>query len=92
MGTVVFPDAELKIFLTASAEVRAKRRHKQLIEKGIEATIAGLLADIIERDKRDTSRKVAPLAAATDAVTIDSSNLSIEEVVTKVLDFAQNRL
>ena len=92
MGTVVFPDAELKIFLTASAEVRAKRRHKQLIEKGIEANIAGLLADIVERDNRDTNRKVAPLAAADDAITIDSSALSINEVVTKVLDFAGNRL
>lgn len=92
MGTVVFPDAELKIYLTASAEVRAERRHKQLIEKGIEANIAGLLADIVERDNRDTNRKIAPLVAAEDAVTIDSSGLSIDEVVTKVLDFAGNRL
>ena len=63
-----------------------------MIEKGIEATIAGLLADIIERDNRDTNRKIAPLVAADDAVTIDSSGLSIEEVVTKVLDSAENRL
>lgn len=92
MGTVVFPDADLKIYLTASAEVRAERRHKQLIEKGIEANIAGLLADIVERDNRDSNRKIAPLVAAEDAITIDSSGLSIEEVVTKVLDFAGNRL
>ncbi len=92
MGTVVFPDATLKIYLTASAEIRAKRRHKQLIEKGMEANIAGLLADINERDDRDYNRAVAPLVAADDAISIDSSALTINEVVTKVLDFAGNRL
>ncbi len=92
MGTVVFPDATLKIYLTASAEVRAKRRHKQLIEKGMEANIAGLLADINERDDRDHNRAIAPLVAADDAISIDSSDLTIKEVVTKVLDFAGNRL
>ncbi len=92
MGTVVFPDAPLKIYLTASAEIRAQRRHKQLIEKGIEANIVGLLADINERDDRDYNREIAPLVAAADAITIDSSTQTIEEVVTKVLDFAGNRL
>ncbi|MEM7257113.1 MAG: (d)CMP kinase [Pseudomonadota bacterium] len=92
MGTVVFPDAQLKIFLTASAEIRAHRRHKQLIEKGMPAKIGSLLADIQKRDDRDFNRKVAPLKAADDAVTIDSSDLNIEQVVTKVLDLAENRL
>jgi len=92
MGTVVFPDASLKIFLTASAEIRADRRYKQLIDKGMAAKIGSLLADIQKRDDRDYNRKVAPLKAAEDAVIIDSSRLSIGEVVTKVLDLAENRL
>ncbi len=92
MGTVVFPDACLKIFLTASAEIRARRRYKQLIEKGIEANIEQLLADIIDRDKRDLERATAPLKAAPDAVPIDSSGLAIDQVVVKVLDFARQRL
>ncbi len=92
MGTVIFPDAVLKIYLTASAKIRAERRHKQLIDKGIEANIAGLLADIIERDNRDHNREIAPLKPAEDSVSIDSTELSIDEVVTKVLDFAGNRI
>lgn len=92
MGTVIFPDAVLKIYLTASAQIRAERRHKQLIDKGMEANIAGLLADIIERDNRDHNREIAPLVPAADSISIDSTQLSIEEVVTKVLDFAENRL
>jgi cytidylate kinase len=92
MGTVVFPDAELKVFLTASAEIRAERRYKQLIEKGLPARLGSLLADIQKRDERDCNREVAPLKAADDAITIDSSDLSIEQVVTKVLDLAKNRL
>lgn len=92
MGTVIFPDAVLKIYLTASAQIRAERRHKQLINKGMEANIAGLLADIIERDDRDHNRAIAPLVPAEDSISIDSTQLSIEEVVTKVLDFAENRL
>jgi len=92
MGTVVFPDATLKVFLTASAQIRAERRYKQLIDKGMQANIEGLLADIIERDSRDRNRSVAPLVPAEDAVSIDSSHRTIEEVVTKVLDFAGNRL
>ena len=92
MGTVVFPDAELKIFLTASAEIRAKRRYKQLIEKGMSANIGSLLADIQKRDDRDYNRPIAPLKAAEDAVCVDSSQLDIDQVVTKVLDLADNRL
>lgn len=92
MGTVVFPEAELKVFLTASAEIRAKRRYKQLIEKGMSAKIESLLADIRKRDDRDYNRPVAPLKAAEDAVCVDSSQLSIDQVVTKVLDLAENRL
>jgi cytidylate kinase len=92
MGTVVFPDAELKIFLTASAEIRAERRYKQLIEKGMSAKIESLLADIHKRDDRDYNRPVAPLKAAEDAICVDSSQLSIDQVVTKVLDLAENRL
>jgi len=92
MGTVVFANANLKIFLTASAEIRAERRYKQLIEKGMSANIEGLLEDIRERDRRDTERAVAALKPAPDAVNIDSSALTIEQVVTKVLDLSKNRL
>lgn len=92
MGTVVFPQAILKIFLTASAEIRADRRYKQLIEKGMSANIGSLLADIQERDDRDYNRKVAPLKPANDAINIDSSSESVAQVVTKVLDLARIRL
>ena len=81
MGTVVFPDACLKVFVTASAEVRARRRYKQLIEKGISSTLDGLLLDIRERDARDASRPVAPLAPAADAVILDTTGMSIEDAV-----------
>jgi cytidylate kinase len=81
MGTVVFPDACLKVFLTASAEERARRRYKQLIEKGISSTLDGLLLDIRERDARDASRPVAPLAPAADAVILDTTGMSIEDAV-----------
>lgn len=84
MGTVVFPAAELKIYLTASAEERAKRRHKQLIDKGISVNLARLLEDITERDERDMNREVAPLKPAEDAVVIDTTTLSIDEVVVMV--------
>ena len=86
MGTVVFPAAELKIYLTASAEERAKRRHKQLIDKGISVSLSRLLGDIVERDKRDMTREVAPLQPADDAVLVDTTTLSIDEVVTLVSD------
>jgi cytidylate kinase len=85
MGTVVFPDARLKVFVTASAEERARRRHKQLIAKGISVTLDGLLRDIRERDARDTGRAVAPLAAASDAVLLDTTNLTIDQAVARVL-------
>jgi 3-phosphoshikimate 1-carboxyvinyltransferase len=85
MGTVVFPDAALKVFLTASAEQRAERRHKQLISKGIPANIDDLRADLEARDLRDRSRAVAPLKPAEDALLLDNSHLSIEASVQQVL-------
>jgi len=85
MGTVVFPDAALKVFLTASAEERARRRYKQLIEKGISATIEGLLRDIRARDVRDATRAAAPLRAAADAVMLDTTDLSIAAATDAVL-------
>jgi cytidylate kinase len=91
MGTIVFPDATLKVFLTASLEVRARRRHKQLIDKGIHASLAPLSRDLAERDARDAARPVAPLKAAPDAVQLDSSGLSIEEVVDRVLGWYRER-
>jgi cytidylate kinase len=86
MGTVVFPDAEIKVFLTASAAERAQRRYKQLIEKGIDANLALLTSEIEERDRRDMERKTAPLSMASDALYIDSSNMTIEEVIEEVLN------
>ena len=85
MGTTVFPDASLKIFLTASVKERANRRYKQLITKGIDATLPDLLQDLKERDKRDTKRTVSPLKPAEDAVTLDSTDLTIDEVVNQIL-------
>lgn len=85
MGTVVFPDAPLKVFLTASAEERARRRHKQLKDKGIGANLRGLLKDIEARDEQDMQRSASPLAPADDAIVIDSTGLSIEEVTEQVL-------
>ena len=91
MGTVVFPQATLKVFLTADAEQRALRRHKQLISKGIQATIADLRADLEARDARDRSRSVAPLKPAEDALSLDNSALSIDESVDRVLGWWQQR-
>ncbi len=85
MGTIVFPDAGLKIFLTASPEVRAQRRYKQLIEKGIAANLGALSRDLAERDARDASRAVAPLVPAPDSQVLDSSGLSVEAVADQVL-------
>jgi CMP/dCMP kinase len=90
MGTVVFPDAALKIFLTASAGIRAQRRYKQLIEKGIAANLAALSRDLAERDKRDATRAVAPLVPAHDSQVLDSSALSVEEVADQVLKLWRN--
>jgi CMP/dCMP kinase len=81
MGTAVFADAQLKMFLTASVEQRAQRRHKQLIEQGVDANLARLSAQIAERDRRDTERSSAPLKPATDAVMVDTSELTIAQVV-----------
>lgn len=89
MGTVVFPDAALKIYLTASARHRAERRHKQLISKGISATISGIQQDLEARDARDMSRQTAPLKPADDARPLDNSELSIEESAAQVLDWWQ---
>ncbi|MEZ5491687.1 MAG: (d)CMP kinase [Gammaproteobacteria bacterium] len=86
MGTVVFPDASLKIFLTASVEERAKRRYNQLIGKGIGAILPDLLRELQERDARDSLRAVSPLQPAEDAHILDTTSLSIDEVVEKVMD------
>lgn len=85
MGTVIFPDAGTKVFLTASAEERAARRHKQLKDKGVSVTLAGLLGEILARDARDANRSVAPLRPAKDAVHIDTTGLGIDVVVARVL-------
>lgn len=85
MGTVVFPEARLKVFLTASVEERARRRYKQLIAKGISSTMDGLLRDIRERDARDQGRAAAPLAPAADAVLLDTTDLSIDAAIERVL-------
>ncbi|SAL38973.1 cytidylate kinase [Caballeronia choica] len=85
MGTVIFPDATLKVFLTASAEARAARRHKQLIQKGFSANMEDLLRDLRERDTRDSSRTVAPLKPAADAKTLDTSALSIDQAVEQII-------
>ena len=87
MGTHVFPDARLKVFLTASPEERARRRHKQLNDKGIDVSLAALSRDIEHRDRRDSERSVAPLRPAEDARLLDSSGKSIESVVNTVLDW-----
>jgi len=85
MGSVVFPDAALKIFLTADAETRAQRRYKQLMEKGIDANISTLLQDIRDRDARDINRSVAPLQQGADAILLDTTSLNIVQAVDEVL-------
>lgn len=85
MGTVVFPDAKLKVFLTASVEARAQRRYEQLIGKGFSVKLDQILHDLKERDRRDAGRAIAPLKPATDAFWLDSANLSIDETVDRVL-------
>ena len=91
MGTVVFPDAALKVFLTASAAARAQRRYKQLIDKGNSANLATLSRDLGERDKRDAAREVAPLKPAADAASLDSSDLTVDQVVDRVLELYRER-
>ncbi len=85
MGTVIFPDARFKVFLTASAEERAKRRYKQLKDKGLNVTLAALLREIQARDERDAARTVAPLRPAADALTIDTTGIAVASVVAAVL-------
>ena len=91
MGTVVFPDADLKIFLTATPEERARRRHKQLKDKGSDVSLPALSREIAERDSRDQTRQVAPLRPAPDACVIDSTGLTIAEVVDRVLEIGRKR-
>ena len=91
MATVVFPDAELKVFLTADAEIRAQRRYKQLIEKGINANLRALSRDLRDRDERDAKRAVAPLVPAPDSQVLDSSALSIDEVVERIVGWWRER-
>lgn len=90
MGTVIFPDARTKVFLTASAEERARRRYKQLKEKGLAVTLSALLREIEARDARDAARPVAPLKPATDAVLIDSTGMPVDAVVAKVLSLVHS--
>ena len=92
MGTVVFPQAEVKIFLTASASERAARRYKQLKEKGVAANLAALSLEIAERDRRDMSRAVSPLVASADAILLDTTGMSVDAVVERVLGVARERL
>ena len=91
MGTVVFPDASFKVFLTASAEIRAQRRFDQLKSKGFDVNLARLLESIQARDVRDSSRKASPLKASSDALILDTSDLSIEEVVARIMSHVNQR-
>ena len=92
IGTVVLPDAQVKIFLTASVEVRAKRRYLEDLEKGLPADLEQIKAQIIERDERDMNRPVAPLKKAEDAVLVDTSDLTIDEVVEKILGIIDEKI
>ncbi len=92
MGSVVFPDAQLKVFLTASAAVRAERRYNQLKQKGIHATLPTLFRELEARDARDAARAVSPLVPAPDAVQLDSSDLTIDEVVGRILGWWRERV
>ncbi|PCJ29842.1 MAG: cytidylate kinase [Rickettsiales bacterium] len=92
IGTIVAPNADLKIFITANVEIRAERRFKQLILEGKECTLGAVLASLRGRDARDSSRSVAPLEAASDALVVDTSSLSPEEVVSKIKDFVACRV
>lgn len=92
MASVIFPDAVLKVFLTATAEARAGRRHKQLIAKGIPAKLSDLLQDLQERDARDSSRGTAPLLLADGAIVLETSELTIDQAVKTILDWYQSRI
>lgn len=89
IGSAVLPNADLKIYLTASARTRAERRYKELVEKGVECNIDDIEQDIRDRDYRDMNREVSPLVQTEDAVLVDSSNMSIEEVVNKIIELAK---
>ena len=91
MGSVIFPLAQLKIYLTATAEERARRRHKQLKDKGVDVSLAALSQEIAERDRRDSTRPIAPLKPADDAIIVDSTALSVAEVVERILALAKER-
>ena len=90
MGSVVFPDAFVKVFLTATARARAERRHKQLMAKGVDVSVPRLFREMAERDRRDRERAVAPLKPAGDAVVVDTTGLDIDTVVTRVLEIARS--
>jgi len=92
IGTVVLPDAQVKIFLTASVEVRAKRRFDELIEKGMDVTYEDVLSDMIQRDKRDSERATAPLKPAEDAVLVDTSDNTLEEAVARMRALVEEKL
>jgi cytidylate kinase len=92
MGTVVFPDAIVKIFLVASAEERAKRRYKQLIDKGVSVNLPDLFHEIAERDKRDRDRASAPLVAAGDAVELDTSDITADQAAQQILELYRQRI
>lgn len=92
IGTVILPDADVKIFLTASLEKRAERRYKEMLEKGLNVTYDGILSDIKKRDYDDSHRKVAPLKPAADAILVDTSDYSLEESIKLVLDVIRKKL
>jgi cytidylate kinase len=89
MGSVVFPDAQLKVFLTASAEERAQRRYKQLIGKGESANLPRIQQDIIDRDRQDAARTIAPLRQAPDARLLDTTNMTVDQAVARVIEWYQ---
>jgi CMP/dCMP kinase len=91
MGTVVFPQAQIKIFLTASPEERAQRRYKQLKQKGVAANLAALSREIAERDQRDSTRAISPLVASADAISLDTTGMGVDEVIGRVLQIARGR-
>ena len=92
IGTVIFPDAEVKIFLFAQDEIRAQRRYKELLEKGIQTTFEEVLSDMQKRDENDRNRKVAPALPAEDAVMLDSSYLNIDETIAKIIEIIESKL
>ena len=92
IGTCVLPGADVKIYLTASVEVRAKRRYEELLGKGIREDIETIAKDITARDEQDMTRKIAPLKKAEDAVLVDSSDLTIDEVVTRIMEFCSSKI